>query len=80
MSFVFLTEDFYKNWEFSTFWSDIGLFEAYFVPLLNGGKFFLFAYIFEKLGITPLPFVAFYICDLRYSFYNLKRSLYLIKP
>lgn len=58
-SLVFFIEDFYNICEFSTFWSDIGLFEAYFVPLLNGGRFFLFVYILEKLGITPLPFVAF---------------------
>ncbi len=58
-SFEFLTKDFYKIWEFYGFWSDIGLFEAYFVPLLNGGKFFLLTYTFERLPIIPFPCVAF---------------------
>ncbi len=35
-----LTVDFYNIWEVYPFCNDIGLFEAVFAPLLNGGKFF----------------------------------------
>jgi hypothetical protein len=40
----------------------IGRFEAYFVPLLKGGKFFFFD---STLGIVE-PFVVFYICSRKY--------------
>lgn len=53
------TLDFYNNCEFYGFCNDIGLFDAVLMPLIKGGKFFLFAYIFGISCIKPLPFVAF---------------------